>query len=57
VVASQLAAAVLLILAGICAPILLAMAGATYLISRVYYARRFGVDYPRMGGAAPRAKA
>jgi 4-hydroxybenzoate polyprenyltransferase len=57
VVASQIAARVLLILAGICAPILLAIAGITYLIAKVYYAKRFGVDYPKLGGAAPRGKA
>lgn len=55
-VASQLAAGILLILAGICAPILLGIAAVTYLISRLYYAKRFGVDYPKMGGATPRAQ-
>lgn len=57
VVASQLAARILLILAGICAPILLAIAGVTYLVSKIYYAKRFGLDYPRLGGAVPRARA
>lgn len=57
VVASQLAAIVLLILAGVCAPLLLGIAAVTYVISRLYYAARFGLDYPRIGGASPRAKA
>ena len=52
VVASQIAAWVLLILAGVCAPVLLGIAVLTYLGSRVYYAKRFGVGYPRLGGAA-----
>jgi 4-hydroxybenzoate polyprenyltransferase len=51
IVASQMAACVLVFLAGICAPILLGIAAVTYLVSRLYYRTRFGLVYPRLGGA------
>jgi 4-hydroxybenzoate polyprenyltransferase len=51
VLASQLAARVLFVLASVCAPVLAAMGVAAYVMSRVYYARRFGVRYPSMTGA------
>ena len=52
VVASQIGAWALLILAGVCAPILIGIAALTYLGSRVYYGKRFGIGYPRLGEAS-----
>jgi 4-hydroxybenzoate polyprenyltransferase len=51
VVASQLAARVLFILVCVGAPILAGLGVAAYLASRVYYARRFSIAYPRLDGA------
>lgn len=51
VLASQLAARVLFVLVSVCAPLLAAIGAATYVISRIYYANRFGVKYPSMTGA------
>lgn len=51
VVASQLAARLLLVLVCLKAPVLAALAIPTYFASRSYYARRFGVEYPRVTGA------
>jgi 4-hydroxybenzoate polyprenyltransferase len=51
VLASQIAALAMLLLVSICAPMLALMSVVTYAASRVYYRRRFGVSYPRLGGA------
>jgi hypothetical protein len=51
VVASQLAARVLFVLVCVAAPILAGMGVVTYVLARIYYARRFGVGYPRLTGA------
>jgi 4-hydroxybenzoate polyprenyltransferase len=51
VVASQLAAWALFVLVAITAPLLAVLGAAAYVISKVYYAKRFGVDYPRLTGA------
>jgi len=51
VVASQFAARFLLVLVCIKAPVLALLAVLTYLASKSYYARRFGVAYPKVTGA------
>jgi hypothetical protein len=51
VVASQFAARFLLVLVCVNAPVLALLAVLTYLASKSYYSRRFGVDYPRVAGA------
>jgi len=52
VVASQFAARFLLLLVCIRAPVFAVLAILTYFASKSYYARRFGVSYPRVTGAA-----
>jgi len=51
VVASQFAARFLLVLVCIKVPVLALLAVLTYLASKSYYARRFGVAYPKVTGA------
>ena len=51
VVASQFAARFLLLLVCLKAPSLAILAVLTYVASRAYYGRRFGVAYPRVTGA------
>jgi hypothetical protein len=51
VVASQFAARFLLVLVCMKAPVLALLAVLTYFASRSYYARRFGIAYPRVTGA------
>jgi 4-hydroxybenzoate polyprenyltransferase len=51
VLASQLAARVLFVLVAILAPLLALLGAAAYVLSKVYYMKRFGIDYPRLRGA------
>ena len=51
VLASQLAGRVLFLLIAIMAPLLGAFGAVAYILSRIYYARRFGAEYPRLTGA------
>jgi 4-hydroxybenzoate polyprenyltransferase len=51
VLASGIAALAMLILVSICAPMLAVMSVVTFAASRIYYRRRLGVGYPRLGGA------
>ncbi|MFZ1947792.1 MAG: UbiA family prenyltransferase [bacterium] len=52
VLASQLAARILFVLVSVCAPVLAGIGAVTYATSRIYYAKRFGLKYPSMTGAA-----
>jgi len=51
VVASQLAARLLFVFICIPAPLLAIVGVAAFAASKIYYAKRFGVDYPRLDGA------
>jgi chlorophyll synthase len=51
VVASQFAARFLIVLVCFQAPVLAILAVLAYLASRAYYARRFGIAYPKVTGA------
>ncbi|MFH1220715.1 MAG: UbiA family prenyltransferase [Candidatus Eisenbacteria bacterium] len=51
VLASQLAARILFLLVCVCAPILAVIGAIVYVASKIYYAKRFGVGYPRLTGA------
>jgi 1,4-dihydroxy-2-naphthoate octaprenyltransferase len=51
VLASQIAARVLFVLVAIMAPLLALVGAAAYILSKVYYMKRFGIDYPRLTGA------
>jgi len=51
VLASQLAARILFVLVAIMAPLLALVGVAAYVLSKVYYRKRFGIDYPRLTGA------
>jgi 4-hydroxybenzoate polyprenyltransferase len=52
VAASQFAGRALFIAVGIKVPPLLVLGGLVYAVSRIYYARRFGLCYPSMEGAS-----
>jgi chlorophyll synthase len=54
VVASQIVARFLLVLVCLKVPVLALLAVLTYLASKSYYAKRFGVEYPRVSGAEPK---
>lgn len=56
IVASQFSGRAFYIVVGLAVPPLLVLGGAVYGISKVYYARRFGLDYPRMEGASARER-
>jgi chlorophyll synthase len=51
VICSQFAGRLFLALVSVSAPVLAGLAVLTYGVSRVYYARRLGVVYPRLEGA------
>jgi 4-hydroxybenzoate polyprenyltransferase len=51
VLASQLAARVLFVLVAVLVPLLAVVGAAAYLVSKVYYLKRFGLDYPNLTGA------
>ena len=54
VVASQFAGRAFFVVVSIAVPLLAVMGGAAYGLSRLYYARRLGLDYPRITGARER---
>jgi chlorophyll synthase len=51
VVASQFAARLLFVLISIRSPVLAVLGVASYVGSKIYYARRLGLDYPNLRGA------
>ncbi|HVP58285.1 MAG TPA: UbiA family prenyltransferase [bacterium] len=57
VLASQLAARILFVLLAVMAPLLAAVGVAAYVVSKIYYMKRFGIDYPRLTGASLEAPA
>lgn len=54
--ASQFAGRAFFIIISIGVPPLGAIGAATYGLSRIYYARRFGLDYPQLTGASARER-
>jgi 4-hydroxybenzoate polyprenyltransferase len=51
VLCSQFAGRLFLVVVGIRAPVLLGLVLLTYVASRAYYGKRFGIKYPRLEGA------
>jgi 4-hydroxybenzoate polyprenyltransferase len=51
VVASQYSARVLFIVVSVKAPVLAVLGVVTYVAAKVYYAKRFGLNYPNLTGA------
>jgi chlorophyll synthase len=56
VVASQFSTRLLLFLVSVKAPLLALMGVASYAGAKVYYAKRFGLDYPNLKGAEGRGR-
>lgn len=56
VLASQFAGRAFFIIISIAVPPLGVLGAVTYGLSRIYYARRLGLDYPRLAGASARGR-
>lgn len=56
VLASQFAGRALFLIVSAVVPPLAAMGGLAYWAGKVYYSRRFGLDYPRMDGASVKGR-
>jgi len=52
VLASQFAGRAFFVVVSVAVPPLAIMGGLAYLVTRFYYSRRFGLDYPGMNGAS-----
>jgi 4-hydroxybenzoate polyprenyltransferase len=51
VIASQLSARILFVMVSVKAPVLGVLGIASYAAAKIYYAKRFGLDYPNLKGA------
>jgi len=56
VIASQFAGRAFFVVVSVAVPPLAIMGGLAYWVTRFYYSRRFGLDYPRMDGASAKER-
>jgi 4-hydroxybenzoate polyprenyltransferase len=56
VVASQFAGRAFFVVVSVAFPPFALLGGLIYWLSKIYYARRFGLDYPRVGGASAKGR-